>query len=245
MSRFYIEDRIEVGGKTVIKGSEARHIKDVLRLKTGAPVFLFDGSGMGFEGRIERIGYDGVSVGIVRAIKAETEPPIEIVIGQGTPKADKMELIIQKGAELGVSRIVPILTERAVPRSFNLNRLERWRRIAIEACKQSGRVKVPEIADPLEFKDFVANSDPSSLRLIPWEGERETSLKSALPHLLDRPKVALLIGPEGGFSESEIRYAKECGFIPVSLGKRILKTETVSLALVSIIQYLYGDLGRW
>ncbi len=243
MSRFYVEERIGVGDRTDIKGSEARHIRDVLRLKTSAPVFLFDGSGMEFEGKIAGIGADSVSVDIVAAREVKTESPLEIVIGQGIPKADKMELIVQKSTELGVSRIVPILTERVVPRSFNVNKLERWQRVAIEACKQSGRVKVPKILEPVGFKEFVTNADPSYLRLIPWEGEKGTSLKSALPEILDPAKAMLIIGPEGGLSGSEIGLARECGFIPVSLGKRILRTETVSLALVSVIQYFYGDLG--
>ncbi|MEK7851035.1 MAG: 16S rRNA (uracil(1498)-N(3))-methyltransferase, partial [Deltaproteobacteria bacterium] len=204
MSRFYVEERIGVGDRTDIKGSEARHIRDVLRLKTSAPVFLFDGSGMEFEGKIAGIGADSVSVDIVAAREVKTESPLEIVIGQGIPKADKMELIVQKSTELGVSRIVPILTERVVPRSFNVNKLERWQRVAIEACKQSGRVKVPKILEPVGFKEFVTNADPSCLRLIPWEGEKGTSLKSALPEILDPAKAMLIIGPEGGLSGSEI-----------------------------------------
>lgn len=243
MSRFYVEERIGVGDRTDIKGSEARHIRDVLRLKTSAPVFLFDGSGMEFEGKIASIGADSVSVDIVAAREVKTESPIEIILGQGIPKADKMELIVQKSTELGVSRIVPILTERVVPRSFNVNKLERWQRVAIEACKQSGRVRVPEILEPVGFKEFVTNADPSCLRLIPWEEEKGTSFKSTLPEILDPAKVMLIIGPEGGLSGSEIRLARECGFAPVSLGGRILRTETVSLALISVIQYLYGDLA--
>lgn len=244
MSRFYIEERVSVGDRTDIKGSEARHIRDVLRLKAGAAIFLFDGSGMGFEGKIAAIGADKISVDIVRAREVETESPLEIIVGQGIPKADKMELIIQKSTELGVSRIAPVLTERVIPRSFNINKLERWRRVAIEACKQSGRVKVPEIPEPVGFKEFVTNTDPSCLKLIPWEGEKGTPLKSALPEILDPAKVVLIIGPEGGLSVSEIGLARECGFTPVSLGKRILRTETVSLSLISVIQYLYGDLAN-
>jgi len=198
---------------------------------------------MEFEGKIASIDTDSVSVNIVRAREVETESPLEIIVGQGIPKADKMELIIQKSTELGVSRIAPLLTERVVPRSFNLNKLERWQRVAIEACKQSGRAKVPKILEPAGFKEFVTNADPSYLRLIPWEGEKVTSLKSALPETLNPAKVVLIIGPEGGLSGSEIGLARECGFIPVSLGKRILRTETVSLALISVIQYLYGDLA--
>lgn len=243
MSRFYIEERISVGDRTDIKDSEARHIRDVLRLKAGALVLLFDGSGAEFEGKIAAIGADSVSVNVVRIRETKTESPLEIIVGQGIPKADKMELIIQKGTELGVSRIAPLLTERVVPRSFNVNKLERWQRVAIEACKQSGRVKVPVIVEPVGFKEFVTNADPLYLKLIPWEGEKGTSLKSALPEILDPAKVILIIGPEGGLSESEIGLARECGFIPVSLGKRILRTETVSLALISVIQYLYGDLA--
>lgn len=243
MHRFYIEDKLTVGTKADIKGAEARHIKDVLRLKTGDAVILFDGSGKEFRGEIAGIAKDLVSVNILEEKEGDTESPVEIVLGQGIPKSDKMDLIVQKSTELGVSKIVPLYTERVIPKSFSPNKLERWQRIAVEACKQSGRVKVPEIAEPLALEEFVDSADAASLRLIPWEREKETSLKRALPASLKSNKVVFVIGPEGGLTESEIELAKESGFIPVSLGKRILRTETVSLSLLSIIQFMYGDLS--
>lgn len=243
MHRFYIEDKLTVGTKADIKGPEARHIKDVLRLRAGDHILLFDGSGKEFRGEIAGIAKDLVSVNILEEKEGDTEPPVEIVLGQGIPKSDKMDLIVQKSTELGVSKIVPLYTERVIPKSFSPNKLERWRRIAIEACKQSGRVKVPEIAEPLALEKFVDSADAASLRLITWEGEKETSLKRALPASLKNNKVAFVIGPEGGLTESEIELAERSGFVPVSLGKRILRTETVSLALLSIIQYIYGDIS--
>lgn len=243
MHRFYIEDKLTVGTKADIKGAEARHIKDVLRLKGGDHILLFDGSGKEFRGEIAGIAKDLVSVNILEEKEGDTESPVEIVLGQGIPKSDKMDLIVQKSTELGVSKIVPLYTERVIPKSFSLNKLERWRRIAVEACKQSGRVKVPEIAEPLALEKFIDSADEASLRLIPWEGEKETSLKRALPASLENNKVVFVIGPEGGLTESEIEVAKESGFVPISLGKRILRTETVSLSLLSIIQYIYGDLS--
>lgn len=243
MHRFYIEDKLTVGTKADIKGAEARHIKDVLRLKTGDAVILFDGSGKEFRGEIAGIAKDLVSVNILEEKEGDTESPVEIVLGQGIPKSDKMDLIVRKSTELGVSKIVPLYTERVIPKSFSPNKLERWQRIAVEACKQSGRVKVPEIAEPLALEEFIDRADAASLRLIPWEEEKETSLKRALPASLKNNKVAFIVGPEGGLTESEIELAKESGFIPVSLGKRILRTETVSLSLLSIIQFMYGDLS--
>jgi len=154
-----------------------------------------------------------------------------------------MDLIVQKSTELGVSKIVPIFTERVVPKSFSPNKLERWRRIAIEACKQSGRVTVPEVLEPIRFEEFVKNADIPSLCLIPWEEEKETSLEKVLPAALISGKVTLIVGPEGGLAGPEIELARRGGFTPVSLGKRILRTETVSISLLSIIQYLYGDLA--
>lgn len=243
MHRFYIDEMMNVGGKAYIKGPEARHIKDVLRLRSGDKVVLFDGSGFEFTGEITAIAKDLISVAIMEAREVETESPIEIILGQGIPKSDKMDLIVQKSTELGVSKIVPIYTERVVPKSFSPNKLERWRRIAIEACKQSGRVKVPVISEPVKIDEFIRSAEPSCLKLIPWEGEKETSLKKILPASLEYNKVSLIIGPEGGLTELEIELAKRSGFLPVSLGKRILRTETVSLSLLSIIQYMYGDIS--
>jgi 16S rRNA (uracil1498-N3)-methyltransferase len=243
MHRFYFEERLSVGGKIEIKGTEAKHIKDVLRLRGGDQVLLFDGSGMEFKGEVAGISKTQVSVDILEAKAGETESPIEIILGQGIPKSDKMDLIVQKSTELGVSRIVPLYTERVVPKAFSPNKLERWRRIAVEACKQSGRVKVPEVSEPLKLGEFVKSIDASSLKLVPWEGEREVSLKTALPSSLKSGKIALVIGPEGGLSDSEIESSRKAGFVPVSLGRRILRTETVPLSLLSIIQYLYGDIS--
>ena len=226
-----------------ISGPEARHLKDVLRFKTGDAVILFDGSGFEFTGMITGIGKELVSVAVAEAKEGKTESPVEIVLGQGIPKSDKMDLIVQKSTELGVSRIVPLFTERVVPKAFSSNKIERWQRIAVEACKQSGRVKVPVISEPVSIDQFVKDGGPSSLKLIPWEREKERSLKEVLPVTLENSKVTFIVGPEGGLTESEIGIAKGYGFIPVSIGKRILRTETVSLSLLSIIQYLYGDLS--
>lgn len=244
MHRFYVKDGLNIGrGKIDIKGDEARHIRDVLRLKSGDDVALFDGLGQEFRGRIELITRDSVSVDIVDEIKRGTESPLEIVLGQGLPKSDKMELIIQKSTELGVSRIVPIITERVIPRSFNPDRLERWEKIAVEACKQSGRVRLPVISEPESIHEFLAGTDKTSLRLVPWEGEKVVSLKDTLPSSLETGKISFIVGPEGGLSEDEVLLATKSGYIPVSLGKRILRTETVSLTLLSILQFLYGDLS--
>lgn len=243
MHRFYIEERLAVGVNAEIKGGEVRHIKDVLRLKSGDPVVLFDGSGMEFKGRITGFSKDGITVAIMEGREGETESPVEIILGQGIPKSEKMDLIVQKGTELGVSKIVPLFTERVVPKSFSTNKIERWQRIAVEACKQSGRVKVPVISEPLSIDLFVKCAETSSLKLIPWEGEKETSLKKTLPAKLESSKVCFIVGPEGGLTNSEIVLANEYGFVPVSLGRRILRTETVPLALLSIVQFVYGDLG--
>lgn len=243
MPRFYIEERLSVGVRTEVKGVEAKHIKDVLRLRAGDHIALFDGGGMEFEGMVTGIGRDVVSVDVFEAREGGTESPLEIVLGQGIPKSDKMDLVVQKGTELGMSKVVPLLTERVVPRSFSPNKVDRWRRIAIEACKQSGRVKVPIISEPMSIAEFVTDATPSSLKLIPWEGEKTTSLKTALSDALNAKKVMLIVGPEGGLSESEVELARRGGFVPVSLGKRILRTETVSISLLSLVQYLYGDLA--
>lgn len=245
MHRFYVEERLSAGTKAEIKGDEVGHIRSVLRLKAGDFITLFDGSGWEFKGRIELVGKAGVSVDILEGWEGDTESPIEIVLGQGIPKSDKMDFIIQKATELGVSRIVPLYTERVISKTLSSGKLERWRKIAIEACKQSGRVKPPVVSGPVRINEFISSSDKSSLRLIPWEGEKAASLKDVLPSsFIESGKVSFIVGPEGGLSENEVELAKRSGYIPVSLGRRILRTETVSLSILSIIQFLYGDLSK-
>lgn len=245
MARFFVKD-IQDGKDAVIRGSEFYHLTKVLRLQEGDSLSIFDGKGKEFEALIEAVTEREAVLKLLKSLGSSNESPLNIIIAQGIPKADKMDYIIQKATELGVSGIIPLITSRTVPvlkGDRALRRRSRFRKIALEAAKQCGRKRLPEVADITLLKDLLSSSNLPDMRLILWEGETDRGLKEVLK---ERPpeNVICLIGPEGGFSEEEVSTAIEKGFVPVTMGKRILKTETASLAFLSIIQYEWGDMGR-
>ncbi|OGB87426.1 hypothetical protein A3H38_04745 [candidate division WOR-1 bacterium RIFCSPLOWO2_02_FULL_46_20] len=234
MHRFFVpQEQIPT-----ITGSDAHQIKNVLRLKVGEKIELLDGSGKVYFATIENIGKDKVVCNIIEHRTPNTEDRTQITIAQCLPKAKKMDLIIQKCTELGVSQIIPTLSERSIAKA---DKPERWSRIAREAAEQSGRLTIPIIAPLTKFEDVLKIKKDFSLALIPWELEKEKTLKSVLPdnRISGYPVILILIGPEGGFSRVEVEHAKSTGFIPISLGPRILRTETASLSILSIINYEY------
>ena len=156
-----------------------------------------------------------------------------------------MDYLIQKATELGVQEIIPFLSSRSVPlleKSKRLKRHHRWERIAVEASKQCGRGVVPKIESLQDYSEMLRTASPNTLRLILWEREG-TKLKEILERSKERKKIFFIIGPEGGFSQEEVEEAKRAGFIPVTLGRRILRAETASLCFLSILQYEQGDIG--
>lgn len=216
----------------LITGSDVHHIKDVLRMKVGDQLELLDGTGEIYKSKIVEIKKDKIICGILEHRAQNSELRTQVAIAQGLPKAKKMDFIIQKCAELGANKIIPMLTERSVAKG---EKLDRWRKIAKEAAEQSGRAIIPEISALTSFEEVLKMRNQFDLALIPWELEREMTLKSSLVH---RPSsILVLIGPEGGFSSQEIKLAKKAGFISVSLGKRILRSETAGMAILSAITY--------
>lgn len=245
MSRFYVpQPRIEKG-MLKIEGDEVRHIRKVLRLKAGDEIIVFDGLGKEFEGAIVEEGLSSVVIKIQNIFSSKRDSPLEVTLAQSLLKGEKMDYLIQKATELGVKEIIPFFSSRSVPlleKSKKLKRHHRWEKIAIEASKQCGRGVVPKIESLQDYSDMLQTDSPDSLRLILWEKEG-IKLKEILERLKEKKKIFFIIGPEGGFSQLEVDEAKKTGFIPVTLGRRILRAETASLCFLSILQYEKGDIG--
>jgi 16S rRNA (uracil1498-N3)-methyltransferase len=245
MSRFYVPaPRIEKGMLRV-GGNEVKHIRRVLRLKAGDGIIVFDSLGKEYEGTIIEEATSSVVIKIQNIFLSKRDSSLEITLAQSLLKGEKMDYLIQKATELGVKEIIPFFSSRSVPlleKSGRLKRHHRWGRIAIEASKQCGRGVVPKIEPLQDYSELLHIASPSSLRLILWEREGG-NLKEVLERSKEKTRIFFIVGPEGGFSQSEVEEAKRAGFIPVTLGKRILRAETASLCLLSILQYEQGDIG--
>jgi len=231
--RFFVPTEQIKEKKIEITGSDVNHIKNVLRLKVSDSIEVFDSRSNVFEAKIIKEEKDRVLLKILKEKKEDTEPRIFVTLAQSLPKSKKLDLIIQKATELGVSRIVPFISERSIPKNQE-NKLERWRKIAKEASQQSGRTKLCEVSPIMHFEGVLSLKKDHDLNIIPWEGEKKITLKSTLTthqpnHLL------VIIGPEGGFSRPEIRKARKAGFIPVNISKRILRVETAAIATLANI----------
>lgn len=232
--------------KLYIKGDDVNHISKVLRLNTGDDILVCDGLGVDYVSRIDEINKKEVLCDIIDKFDNLSEPPLKITLFQGLPKAQKMELIIQKGVEIGICRFQPVITQRVVVKTEGKdisNKLERWRRISEEAAKQSNRGIIPEILEPITFNEAVQELKKMDLSIIPYEKENANSLKKVLQGNKSAQNAGIFIGPEGGFDESEIKCSIEHNIIPVTLGPRILRTETAGIAASSMVLYEIGDMG--
>lgn len=246
MARFYvpnpkIEDEI-----LIVKGSDIRHIRRVLRFKEGDEISIFDGSGKEYTGIIIEERPSFISIRIREQSFSTRESPLEITLAQSLLKFEKMDLIIQKATELGVKEIVPFFSSRSIPileKSKGLKRYHRWERIAIEASKQCGRGFIPKISAIKDFPEVILIPNNESLRLILWEKEGK-SLKEVFKTQKEVQRVFFIVGPEGGFNEKEVDNAVSMGFIPINLGERILRAETAGISLLSILQYEWGDMSK-
>jgi 16S rRNA (uracil1498-N3)-methyltransferase len=234
MSRFYISGELSKGPLIKITGSDFNHIKNVLRKKPGDKIICFGSSGAEYETEILSIEDDSLRLRILKTTKKDTEPAIKISLAQSLPKSSKMDDIIQKSTELGVFEIIPVVSERTVAKG---EKLERWNKIAKESAEQSGRVHVPRVRPVVTFDGFLGSCDNYDLKLMPWECEQTRTLKAELSASKNIGSALVLIGPEGGFSPSEAEKAAKKGFISVSLGKRILRTQTAGPAVLAMISY--------
>jgi len=243
--RFYAPAEAITADRISLAGEEAHHLKDVLRLRAGDRVKVFDGSGNEFLCTVAGFGKGSVELQIESREAPEVESSLRITLAQALIKGEKFDLVVQKATELGVSRIAPILTEHSDVKLKDqsiVRRIERWRRISLEAEKQSGRCRLVQIDYPQPLPSFCAG-DSSQLKLFFAErGGKSLSgiVEQVQPDLIK--SVSVLIGPEGGWSRSECEIAAQHGFHAVSLGRRILRTETAAIASLSLVQFLFGDL---
>lgn len=240
MANFFVDKEAFNGDVIAIEGEEANHIIKVLRMKEGEKLTIFDGNGNCADGEIEKIEGKAVFVKVLRKYESETEPKLKITLFQAVPKNPKMDLIIQKATELGVTRIVPVNTKRIVAKIDKENKLERLKRIAFEAAKQCGRAYVPEVCAPISFEKAVEMMKNMDAAIIPYECEKDGKIGEVLPEGIK--SLGIIIGPEGGFEESEVKAAEDNGIKRVTLGKRILRTETAGLIASALALYIAGDM---
>lgn len=246
MRRFIIPPHDVADDTVMITGDLFHHIAHVLRLKKGAHICLNDGSDREYTGIISRVAGESITVTLEETLTAPaTESGPRITLFQGIPRGDKLELILQKCTELGVAGIVPFMASRSVarvPAGRLREKLERWQRIVREAARQSNRASVPDISFAADLAEALhLAEDP--VKLLLWEEEQAGTLKKVLAELPPPERIAVIVGPEGGLTAEEVASAVKCGFVPVSLGKRIVRTETAGLAIVAILQFYWGDIG--
>jgi 16S rRNA (uracil1498-N3)-methyltransferase len=236
--RFFIAPSQVSGSRISISDEDVRHISAVLRMKTGDALLLCDGQGAEYQVAIAEISKSEIKADIITQSKRELTAP-RITLCQGLPKSDKMDWIVQKATELGVSNIVPLVTERTIVKIRDEEkRISRWQKIAREAAMQSNRVDIPAIGPIVSFRDFLRTPDSElrTLKLLPWE-EASAPIKVVLKLNAGAHHIIVFIGPEGGFSSGEASLAREKGFHAVSLGPNILRTETAAIAVLSMIGY--------
>lgn len=228
-----------------LSGDEARHLRSVLRLKPGDEVNVFDGEGKEFRCNVAGMGRDSVLLDeCVEVAPQKPESPLNLTLAVALLKGEKFDLVVQKATELGVTRIVPVTTRHADihlrDTSDAEKRVLRWRRIALEASKQSGRAVVPHISEPLSFASFI-EEHKDTLQIM--FSERDGVSLKELPTVSEPNGVTALVGSEGGWASDEIEKAHNSGFRIVTMGGRILRAETASIAVVVLLQHLYGDLN--
>ena len=241
MYLFFVEGGDIGEGEARITGSDVNHIKNVLRMKPGDKLRISDGERLCYNCRIQAFEEEAVVLSLLSRDEDGTELPARIVLFQGLPKGDKMELVIQKNVELGVFQIVPVATRRSVVKLDAKKaqaKVRRWNAISESAAKQSKRTLVPKVNSVLSFQEAVDLAADFDCKLFPYEhaeGMEET--RKLLAQIQPGMKIAVFIGPEGGFEEEEVDYARERGFVPITLGRRILRTETAGMALLSALMF--------
>jgi 16S rRNA (uracil1498-N3)-methyltransferase len=240
--RFFVDGVYAPGDRVALASGDARKAQLVLRLRDGDALEVCDSAGRTFAAALALDGPRGFAL-LERELEAPPAPTLEIVLVQALPKGPKMDLVIEKATELGVARIVPVVSERSLGDPGEA-KLERWRRIARTAAQQSGRPDIPVVDAPLTWAGLFAEALPAgTTALVPWELAPREPLADVLPRLLrGRSRALVAIGPEGGFAHDEVELAQRAGAHTVSLGHRILRTETAGLVVCGILRYAARDL---
>lgn len=241
LTRIYTPSPLASDAQVTLSPAGAYHIARVLRLRTGAPLIVFDGNGGEYRAEIVSLDGEIVTVKVGEHIHGTAESPLKITLTQGISRSERMDWALQKATELGVKAIAPVLTARSVVRlddKQSAKKQEHWRNIVIGACEQSGRNRVPEVFAPVSLRAHFAKSAKEGLRLV-----LSPSAPASLAGLTSMPsKVELLIGPEGGLDDDELHQAEAAGYMPVRLGPRVLRTETAAVTALSVLQAMWGDL---
>lgn len=241
MHRFFVEQSQIGQDSIVITGQDAHHIKNVLRMRQGEEILISDGEKMEYNCTVAELNEEEVVVNILSSGESGIELPSRIYLFQCLPKSDKMELIIQKAVELGVHEIVPVASSRCVVKldaKKEAGKIKRWQGIAESAAKQSKRMLIPQIHSVMRFADALKYAEEMDVKLIPYElATGMAGTRELIQSIQPGQSVAVFIGPEGGFDESEVLQAKEAGVLPITLGKRILRTETAGFTVLSILMY--------
>jgi 16S rRNA (uracil1498-N3)-methyltransferase len=242
-TRLFVSDRLFNGAEIVLEGDRARYLGRVLRLRVGDAITVFDGTGPEWPASIENMTKSTATLHLGDNLEAATESPLKVHLVQGISRGERMDFVIQKATELGVKRITPVLTEYGVVKLDDkraTKRREHWEGVAASACEQSGRTRLPLIDIPVPLKTWFGAK--------PADTDRDLILKPGAPTPLTgieapRTKICILIGPEGGFSDTEYEDAEVSGFEAVSLGPRVLRTETAAAAALAVMQASWGDLA--
>ena len=241
MQRFFVTPA-QVGEEEIyIEGSDVNHMKNVLRMKAGEELMVSDGNNWQYRCAVKEYLPEKAVLKILKKEMVDTELPSKLYLFQGLPKQDKMELIVQKAVELGVCQVIPVMTRRCVVKldaKKAAKKVSRWQQIAESAAKQAGRGYIPEIRDVMTLEEALAFAGQLDVRLIPYElAEGMEHTRDVIGKIMPGQSVGIFIGPEGGFEKEEVEQAVEKGVLPVTLGKRILRTETAGLAVLSVLMY--------
>lgn len=241
MHHFFAEPSQIQEGRVTIVGTDVNHMKNVLRMKPGEQAEISDGDGLRYLCVLEKFEEETIVFRIEDVEADAAELSSKIYLFQGLPKSDKMELIIQKAVELGAYEVIPVTTKRAVVKLDEkkaVKKVQRWNTIAEGAAKQSGRSLIPKVHQVLTFSEALTYAQKLDVRLIPYEKARGMEVtRQAVETIKAGQSVGIFIGPEGGFEEAEVEQAQAAGALPISLGKRILRTETAGLAVLSVLMY--------